>query len=97
VGLAKQFAGRPNVVPSRMLGFPTFYASSKLSVCLYDNGVGLKGRSRSLASSGASSADVCTLLLPIETSAELLRTSTRPLRHSDTVLYNGARMQPPAP
>jgi hypothetical protein len=34
--------GRPNVRPGKMFGFPAYYAGKKLSICLYEQGVGVK-------------------------------------------------------
>ena len=34
--------GHPLVRPGKMFGFPAYYAGAKLSICLYEQGVGLK-------------------------------------------------------
>lgn len=34
--------GNPNVRPGKMFGFPAYYVGSKLCICLYEEGVGVK-------------------------------------------------------
>jgi len=34
--------GRPHVRAGKMFGFPAYYAGSKLCICLYEQGVGVK-------------------------------------------------------
>ena len=34
--------GHPGVRAGHMFGYPAYYAGEKLSICLYENGVGLK-------------------------------------------------------
>jgi hypothetical protein len=39
----------PSVRPGKMFGFPAYYASGKLCICLYEQGVGIKLPEKSAA------------------------------------------------
>jgi hypothetical protein len=41
--------GCPHVRPGKMFGFPAYYAGKKLSICLYEQGVGVKLPAQSAA------------------------------------------------
>jgi hypothetical protein len=40
--LGDLFAGRPDVTPGKMFGFPAFYTEGRLFACVYGSGVGFK-------------------------------------------------------
>ena len=40
--LDEMLLGHPGVRAGHMFGYPAYYAGEKLSICLYENGVGLK-------------------------------------------------------
>ena len=40
--LDEMLLGHPGVRAGYMFGYPAYYAGEKLSICLYENGVGLK-------------------------------------------------------
>ena len=42
VVLDKLLLDLPGVRAGKMFGYPAYYAAKKLSICLYENGVGLK-------------------------------------------------------
>ena len=40
--LDQMFADHPDLRPGKMFGFPAYYVGRKLSICLYEQGVGVK-------------------------------------------------------
>jgi hypothetical protein len=40
--LDEMILDNPNVRPGKMFGYPAYYVSKKLSICLYEQGVGVK-------------------------------------------------------
>jgi hypothetical protein len=40
--LDKILLGHPHVKPGKMFGFPAYYVGKKLSICLYEQGIGIK-------------------------------------------------------